>query len=87
LDIPDTLKIHPVFHVSILHPYSNPDSITHHSPSSPPPSPISIQDHEEFEVERILDHRCCGAIFTLLSVLYVCVYISYVVSSCSSSFS
>src|SRR5690349_20952584 len=57
LAIPDTLKIHPVFHVSILRPYTDPDSITHRSPSSPPPAPISIQDHDEFEVERILDHR------------------------------
>ena len=57
LDLPNTLKIHPVFHVSILHPYKSPDSIKHCPAPSLPPDPISINDTDEFEVDKILDHR------------------------------
>src|SRR3954471_6442879 len=37
LELPSTLKIHPVFHVSVLRPYQSPDSIAHRPPHTPPP--------------------------------------------------
>jgi transposase InsO family protein len=57
LELPDTLKIHPVFHVSILRPYLSPDTVEHRPATLPPPEPITINDAEEFEVDKILDHR------------------------------
>lgn len=51
LKLPDTMKIHPVFHVHLLRRwYSDPSRPIH-------PDPIIIQGNEEFEVEAILDHR------------------------------
>lgn len=57
LDLPETLKIHPVFHVSILRPYQSPDSVNHRPIPIPPPEPTTINDADEFEVDKILDHR------------------------------
>jgi hypothetical protein len=54
LKLPKTLKIHPVFHVSLFKP-KDPDTIL--PPTQPPPDPISIDDHTEYEVEAILDSR------------------------------
>jgi len=50
LDLPGNLKIHDVFHVSLLHPYLSDGTVQ-------PPPPILIEGEEEFEVDRILDHR------------------------------
>jgi hypothetical protein len=50
LQLPDTMKIHPVFHVSLLKTFRSNGSVQ-------PPDPIIIDGEEEFEVERILDHR------------------------------
>ena len=49
LDLPDALRIHDVFHVSLLRPYASDGTIQ-------PPPPILIEDEEHFEVDRILDH-------------------------------
>jgi len=49
IDLPKELKIHDVFHVSLLHPYKSVGTI------QPPPA-IFIDAEEEFEV-HILDHR------------------------------
>jgi Chromo (CHRromatin Organisation MOdifier) domain len=57
LALPHTLQIHPVFHVSKLRPYQSPETIPHRPPPIPPPAPVTIDDTDEFEVEKILDHR------------------------------
>jgi hypothetical protein len=48
------MKIHLVFHVSLLEPYKE-SSIP--SRSQVPPPPIEIEGQEEFEVSEILDSR------------------------------
>lgn len=50
LELPDALKIHDVFHASLLRPYQS-DGQFH------PPPTILIEGEEEFEVDRILDRR------------------------------
>ena len=46
--------IHPVFHASKLTTYSEP---TIYEQKPIPPSPIQIKGQEEWEVEKILQHR------------------------------
>ncbi len=58
LELPPTMsRVHPVFHVSLLKPF-------HSDGRSQPPSPVLVLDGddfvEEFEVERVLDHRYVG---------------------------
>jgi hypothetical protein len=52
LELPPTMHIHPVFHVSLLESYK-----TSQIPSRilPPPLPIKIDHNVEYEVEEILD--------------------------------
>lgn len=54
LTLPDSLKIHPLFHVSLLKP-AVPDPFP--GRGTRPPEPIVIDGNEEFEVEAILDCR------------------------------
>jgi RNase H-like domain found in reverse transcriptase/Reverse transcriptase (RNA-dependent DNA polymerase)/Integrase zinc binding domain/Chromo (CHRromatin Organisation MOdifier) domain/Retroviral aspartyl protease len=51
LDLPPNMKIHRVFHVSLLKPYK------HSGRYQPPPLPIELEDNFEYEVERVLMHR------------------------------
>ena len=54
LKLPTSMKIHPVFHVSLLTPRTK-DVIPQLVPTEPPP--IIVDGHEEFEVDSILDSR------------------------------
>jgi hypothetical protein len=57
LDLPESMNIHPVFHVSMLekfHPNDIPQRI------APPPLPVEIDGITEYEVEDILDSKFFG---------------------------
>jgi len=56
LELPYTLKIHPVFHVSLLKKYVENYSKFSGRFARPPP-PVQFDEHVEYEIERILDRR------------------------------
>ena len=51
-DLPEALRIHDVFHVSLLRPYASDGTVQ-------PPPPILIADEKQLEVDRTFDHRDC----------------------------
>lgn len=54
LELLDSLRIHPVFHVSLLKPFvANPFPERNLNP----PDPVIVDGEEEFEIEAILDCR------------------------------
>jgi hypothetical protein len=50
IDVPSNLKIHKVFHVSLLSPYND-------KGDRRPPPPVFVNDEPEWEVEAVLLHR------------------------------
>ena len=54
LKLPDSWKIHNVFHATLLSPYTETDV---HGPNEEPPAPDLIDGEEEYEIEGILNHR------------------------------
>ena len=53
LELPATMHIHPVFHVSLLEPYK-PDPAR---AEPPPPLPIEVDGEERWQVSEVLDSR------------------------------
>ena len=54
LELPETWKIHNVFHATLLTEYTENDI---HGPNPEPPPPDLINDEEEYELEGILNHK------------------------------
>jgi len=54
LELPSSMQVHPVFHVSLLEPHK-PSTIPGRSP--PPPPPIIVNSVKEFEVEEVLNSK------------------------------
>lgn len=57
LSLPDSYRIHPVFHVSLLKP-AIPDPFP--GRVEPPPPPVTVGEETEYEVESVLDCRKRG---------------------------
>ena len=63
LKLPNSLKVHPTFHVSLLKPVS---SCALGPPAEPPPPPLVVDGHPAFSVNKILDVRRRGRGFRFL---------------------
>jgi hypothetical protein len=54
LDLPPSMRIHRVFHESLLSPYQ---ANTIPGRTQPPPPPVEVEGQQEYEVEEILDSK------------------------------
>jgi hypothetical protein len=54
LQLPMSLKVHPVFHVSLLDRYIESDIPGR---TQPPPAPVVVNNESEYEVEEVLDSK------------------------------
>ena len=57
LALPAQWKVHPVFHATLLRPYKETEQ---HGPNYIPPTPDILNEEEQYEVERIINHRHRG---------------------------
>ncbi|KAG2228904.1 hypothetical protein INT48_004676, partial [Thamnidium elegans] len=55
--LPRTMKLHPVFHVSLLTPQNNKDLPDISNRTVKPLPPVVVGDHEEFIVKEVIDSR------------------------------
>jgi transposase InsO family protein len=62
LDLPNTWKIHNVFHAAVLHPYKETEL---HGPNFTEAPPDLVEGHEEWEVDNVLASRHMGKKRTL----------------------
>ena len=54
LELPTSMKVHPIFHVSLLKAYKE---STISGRTQPPPPCIEVENHNKYKVEDILDSR------------------------------
>jgi hypothetical protein len=54
LDLPPSIQLHPVFHISLLE-LAKPNSEPIPGHIQPPPLPVIIDNEEEWELEEIVD--------------------------------
>ena len=79
LSLPASMRIHPVFHVSMLEPRST-DTFVEQTVD--PPVPVILDDVEEFELSEILDSKWVGR-SSSCKVLYLVHWRGYSPSDCT----
>ena len=60
LDLPNLPNIFPIFHSSEVRPFSENDDTLFPSRALIPRQPVSINGHEEFFIDKIVDERKCA---------------------------